>query len=148
MAPNERAAQPLAVANRNLTYATAFIFLGNAPGDIDALNVNERIVFGSAAVVEREFCYLIDSRKRFLHDAKKFPLRTVLNKRNMAPDYLSAMVDKAVTFFWHGVAVKFDDKGKLFRAVADSGSPYTGIVLKAGEIVPWTTAASKNAPPE
>lgn len=145
MTPDERAAQPLAVANSNLTYATAFTFLGNAPDDIDALNVNERIIFGAATVVELEFCYLIDSRKRFQHEAKKFPLRTVLNKRHLTPDYLSGMVDKTATFFWHGVAAKFDSKGRMFRATVDSGSPYTGIVLKEGELAPGTTAVSKNA---
>lgn len=148
MTPDERATQPLAIANRNLTYATAFTFLGNAPDDIDALNVNERIIFGAATVVELEYCYLVDSRKRFQHEAKKFPLRTVLNKRNLAPDYLSEMVDKTATFFWHGVVAKFDGKGSMFRATVDSSSPYTGIVLKEGELAPWTTAASKNAPPE
>ncbi|ORT83477.1 hypothetical protein B7G54_24325 [Burkholderia puraquae] len=128
-----------------MTYATAFTFLGNAPDDIDALNVNERIIFGAATVVELEFCYLIDSRKRFQHEAKKFPLRTVLNKRHLTPDYLSGMVDKTATFFWHGVAAKFDSKGRMFRATVDSGSPYTGIVLKEGELAPGTTAVSKNA---
>lgn len=148
MTPDERAVQPLAIANRNLTYATAFTFLGNAPDDIDALNVQERIVFGAATVVDLEHCYLIDSRKRFQREAKKFPLRTVLNKRNLAPDYLSEMVNKTATFFWHGIAAKFDDKGNIFRATVDSGSPYTGIVLKEGELAPWTTAASTNAAPK
>ncbi|AEA58935.1 hypothetical protein bgla_1g02390 [Burkholderia gladioli BSR3] len=145
MTPDERATQPLAIANRNLTYATAFTFLGNAPDNIDALNVHERIIFGAATVVELEYCYLIDSRKRFQHEAKKFPLRTVLNKRNLESDYLPELVDKTVTFFWHGVSAKFDGKGNMFRAPVNSGSPYTGIVLKAGGLAPWTTAASKNA---
>ncbi|WP_244102569.1 hypothetical protein [Burkholderia ambifaria] len=148
MAPDERAAQPLAVANRNLTYATAFTFLGNAPDDIDALNVHERIIFGAATVVELDYCYLIDSRKRFQHEAKKFPLRTVLNKRNLASDHFSRMVNKTATFFCHDVAAKFDEKGNVFRATVNPGSPYTGIVLKEGEFAPWTTMESKNSSPE
>ncbi|WP_230460946.1 hypothetical protein [Burkholderia ubonensis] len=147
MTPSERAVQPLAVANRNLTYATAFTFLGNAPDDIGSLNVHERIVFGAATVVELDHCYLIESRKKFQHEAKKFPLRMVLKKRNVAPDYLPELVDKKATLFWHGVAAEFDDKGNVFRAVGDSGSPYTGILLKEGELAPWIAAASKHAPP-
>ncbi|MGU7813678.1 hypothetical protein [Burkholderia sp. AW49-1] len=148
MTPSERAVQPLAVANRNLTYATAFTFLGNAPDDIDSLNVRERIIFGAATVVELDYCYLIESRKRFQYEAKKFPLRMVLNKRNLAPDYLSEIVDKKATLFLHGVAAKFDGIGNVFRSTVDSGSPYTGIVLKEGELAPWTTAVSKSASPE
>ncbi|MET5012123.1 hypothetical protein AAHH80_33165, partial [Burkholderia pseudomallei] len=84
-----------------MTYATAFTFLGNAPDDIDALNVHERIIFGAATVVEIDYCYIIDSRKRFQHEARKFPLRVVLNKRNLAPDYLSKIGGKKATLFLH-----------------------------------------------
>ncbi|CAJ4378992.1 Uncharacterised protein [Burkholderia pseudomallei] len=147
MTPDERATQPLAIANRNLTYATAFTFLGNAPDDIDALNVHERIIFGAATVVELDYCYIIDSRKRFQHEARKFPLRVVLNKRNLAPDYLSKIGGKKATLFLHGVAAKFDIKGNVFRFTVDFGSAYTGIVLQEGELAPWTTAAFESASP-
>lgn len=59
-----------------------------------------------------------------------------------------AMVDKTVTMFWHGVPAEFDDKGNVFRAAVDSGSPYVGIVLKEGELSPWIATGTKNTPPE
>jgi hypothetical protein len=91
--------------------------------------------------------YLIDSRKRFQHEARKFPLRVVLNKRNLAPDCLSEIVGKKATLFLHGVAAKFDIKGNVFRSTVDFGSAYTGIVLQEGELAPWTTAAFESASP-
>ncbi|HDR9163786.1 TPA: hypothetical protein QDB28_004192 [Burkholderia vietnamiensis] len=121
-----------------MTYVTAFTFLGNAPDDIGSLNVHERIIFGAATVVELDHCYLIDSRKKFQHGVKKFPLRLVLKKRNLAPGHLAEMADKKVTLFWHGVAAEFDEKGKVFRSAVDPSSPYTGIALKTGELGPWT----------
>lgn len=86
--PYERATQPLVVAGRSLTYATAFTFLGSATDDIDTLNILERIVFGAATVVDLEHCCLVESRKKFLHGVKRSSLRVVLKKPNLSSDHL------------------------------------------------------------
>lgn len=148
MTPNERAVQPLTVATQNLTYATAFTFLGNATEDIDSLNVWERIIFGAATVDELDHCFLIKSRKKFQHQTKRLPLQLISKKRNLVPDYLAEMSNKTATLFWHGIAPELADKGNVFRFEVDSGSPYMGIALRGGELVPWTTEAFENASPK
>lgn len=146
MTPGERALQPLAIGDQDLTYETAFTFLGAASDNPDLLNARGRIFFGAATVVEMDYCLLIQSRKRFLHGSGKLPLRLVSNKRNLIPDYLPTLVDKKATLFWHGVVPVLADKMNAFRFEIDSSSPYIGIALRPGELAPWTHETSTDGP--
>jgi hypothetical protein len=136
MTPSERALQPLTIGDMDLTYETAFAFLGNAADDIDSLNARERIIFGAATVVEKPHCFLIQSRKKFLHGTGTLPLLLVPKKRNLVLDYLPTLIDQRATLFWHGVVPELADKRNAFRFEVDSGSPYAGIALRLGELAP------------
>jgi hypothetical protein len=131
-----------------LTYETAFTFLGTASDEISSLNPRERIIFGASIVREADYSFLIESRKRFLHDAKKLPLLLVSNKKKVLPDYLPTLVGQTATLFWHGAIPGLTDKKNAFRFDLDSGSPYTGVALRSGELGPWTGAGAgaANAP--
>jgi hypothetical protein len=146
MAPDERASQLLTIANQDLTYETAFTFLGSVADDIESLNPHERIIFGAATVVELNNCFLIESRKRFRHESGKLPLRLVSNKRTPVPDYLPTLVDQRTTLFWHGANPELASKKNAFRFDFDSDSLYTGIALRHGELTPWVGAGSAEAP--
>lgn len=136
MTPSERALQPLTVGDFDLTYETAFTFLGNAADDIDSLNPLERIIYGAAAVVEKEHCFLIQSRKTFLHGTGKLPLRLVPKKRNLVLNYLPTLINQKATLFWHGVVPELADKRNAFRFEIESSSPYAGMALRLGELLP------------
>ncbi|RKP43480.1 hypothetical protein D7S89_25865 [Trinickia fusca] len=128
-----------------MTYETAFTFLGGATDHIDSLNARDRIIFGAATVVERDYCFLIESRKKFQHGTGKLPLRLVSTKRNVVPAYLSEMTGQRATLFWHGVAPELADKGNAFRFEVDSRSAYAGIALRVGELAPWTVTMTTKA---
>jgi hypothetical protein len=145
LTPGERALQPLTIGNQHLTYETAFTFLGSVSDDINSLNPRERIIFGAATVTEVKYCFLIESRKRFLHETKKLPLVLVSSKKNVLPDYLTTLVDKKATLFWRGAIPRLTDKKNAFRFDLDSISPYAGVALRSGEMAPWVSAGAANA---
>ncbi|OAJ52598.1 hypothetical protein A6V36_13895 [Paraburkholderia ginsengiterrae] len=128
-----------------MTYETAFTFLGSVSDDISSLNPRERIIFGASTVREADYSFLIESRKRFLHEARKLPLLLVSSKKKVLPDYLPTLVDKKATLFWHGAIPGLTDKKNAFRFDLDFSSPYAGVALRFGELASWTSAASENA---
>lgn len=146
LTPGERASQPLTIGNQHLTYETAFTFLGSASDEISSLNPHERIIFGASTVREADYSFLIESRKRFLHEAKKLPLLLVSSKKKVLPDYLPTLADKKATLFWHGAIPSLTDKKNAFRFDLDSSSPYAGVALRSGELAPWINAGSADAP--
>ncbi|MCP3725908.1 hypothetical protein M3I53_22715 [Paraburkholderia sp. CNPSo 3272] len=146
LSPGERALQSLTIGDLHLTYETAFTFLGSASDDIDALNPRERIIFGASTVREADYSFLIESRKRFLHEAKKVPLLLVSSKKTILPDYLPTLAGKKATLFWHGAVPRLTDKKNAFRFDLDASSPYAGVALRSGEQTPWGSAVSPNAP--
>lgn len=146
LTPGERSLQPLTIGNQHLTYETAFTFLGTASDEISSLNPLERIIFGASTVREADYSFLIESRKRFLHDAKKLPLLLVSNKKKVLPGYLPTLVGQTATLFWHGAIPGLTDKKNAFRFDLDASSPYAGVALRSGELAPWAGAGAANAP--
>lgn len=142
MLPAERSRQPLAIGELELTYGTAFAFLGSGSDEIDSLGARRRIIFGAATVEEKDHCFLIQSRKRFLLGTSKFPLRLVSKKRHLVPNYFPTLVDVKATLFWHGVAPSLNSKGNAFSFEIETGSPYAGIALRHGEVLPWAAPTS------
>jgi hypothetical protein len=146
LTPGERALHPLTIGNQHLTYETAFTFLGSVSDEIGSLNPRERIIFGASTVREADYSFLIESRKRFLHEAKKLPLLLVSSKKKVLPDYLPTLAGKRATLFWHGAIPGLTDKKNAFRFDLDSSSPYAGIALRSGELAPRVNAGSADAP--
>lgn len=135
--PGERASHPLKVGGQDLNYDTAFTFLATAAEKIDSLRFDTRIIYGAATVVALDYCYMIETRKRFSSETGKLPLRLISKKRSTVPAYLPDLVNQTATLFCHGVTPQLAEKKNAIRFDVDADTPYAGIALRAGQLSPW-----------
>ncbi|WP_131201178.1 hypothetical protein [Burkholderia pseudomallei] len=135
IAPEERDHRALTIGNQELTYKSAFRFLGGASDDVDSLAPDRRIIFGAATVERWKQWILVKSRKKFSAGAAMVPLRLAV-KQDEAPCWLTEVVDRPATLFWHGVIPELAAKKDAYRLGVDFDLLHAGFTVRAGHLTP------------
>jgi len=132
----ERHSHPLRIRNLELTYKSAFSFLAYADPDVSRLDCQNKIIFGAAKVSDWQGFIFVNTLKKFVCEDKKISLRLQTNSNNMLPEYLTNLVNREVTLFWHG-DIPIISKSKVaydFASVREE--PYNCIAIRDGRLEP------------
>lgn len=134
IAPQERDQQALTIGNQELTYKSAFSFLGRASADISSLDHYGQIMYGAATVERWKQWILVKTLKKFSAGEKAVPLRLPV-KEDIAPSWLTALIDQPATIFWHGVSPTLNMKKDAYRFEVDFDLRHAGFTVRASH---WT----------
>ncbi|WP_322019396.1 hypothetical protein [Paraburkholderia tropica] len=135
IASQERNHRALTVGSRELTYKSAFSFLGRAPEDVYALDFFGQVIFGAATVEEWQHWIVVKTIKPFWAGEKKIPLR-VMVKQDEAPGYLTELVGQEATLFCHGVAPQLTASRIAYQLEVDFALKHAGCTVRRGRLTP------------
>lgn len=130
LSPKERDQRALTIGNQELTYNSAFKFLAGTSDDITALDSYKQIIFGAAIVERWEHWILVKSRKKFSNGEATVPLRLAV-REDQAPRWLTELVNRPATIFWHGVMPELTPKKDAYRFAVDFDKLHSGFTVRA-----------------
>lgn len=135
LSPKERVQRALTIGNQNLTYKSAFKFLGGTSDDVTSLDSYKQIIFGAATVERWKQWILVKSRKKFSNGEVTVPLRLAV-KQDHAPCWLTELVNRPATLFWHGALPELTAKKNAYRLEVDLDKRHEGFIVRANHFTP------------
>jgi hypothetical protein len=135
MSPDERPNTPLIISGQQMTYASAFLFLGYA-GEEAHLESGQRILFGAAQVSEGDQYFFVKTRKQFRSGEQRFPMNIWISKDREAAEGLQAFVENEATLFWHGQVPRLRQSDRTLFEHQPQNELYSGAVIRPGALAP------------
>lgn len=135
---NERGVMPLRISGTDLTYASAFYFLGQAGDQIQDIPWGSKIVFGAARVTKSQSknCYFVTTAKKFTHQDTRLGILARIPASDPAIDrWFSSLVGIECTVFYLGSIPTVSSTRKSFM-VPEYNDDYKGVIVLNGAFLP------------
>jgi hypothetical protein len=130
LSPKERDQLVLTIGNQEMTYKSAFKFLGETSDDITSLDSCRQVFFGAATVERWKQWVLVKSIKKFSNGEAAVPLRLTVNEDD-APCWLTDLVNRPATLFWHSATPELTFKKNAYQFKVDFDKPDAGVTVRA-----------------
>lgn len=131
LSPKERDQRALTIGSHELTYKSAFKFLGETSDDVTSLDSYRQIFFGAASVERWKQLIFVKSGKKFANGEITVPLRLTV-KEDDAPCWLTELVNRPATLFWHRAVPELTYKGNAYQFKVDFEKPDAGFTVRPG----------------